>query len=150
MEEHKLDLTFFEVCTMLAFLKFRDAGVNVAVIECGIGGRIDATNICKSKVGVITSIGYDHCEVLGETLEEICTEKSGIIKPGMEHIVIGKTVLRDIVESKCQQTGTELTLVSRDDYRESNTEIARRVAELYTGKAISLEQVSEEQPCRFQ
>lgn len=68
---------------MIAFMKFRDAKVDVAVLECGIGGRLDATNICKSKVGVIASIGYDHCEILGETLDEICTEKCGIVRPGL-------------------------------------------------------------------
>ena len=124
---------------MIAFLKFRDSGVNVAVIECGIGGRIDATNICKSKVGVITSIGYDHCEVLGNSLEEICTEKAGIVKPGMEHIVIGKTVLADIVSNKCRQTDTSLTVVSEDNYRDSNTEIAKKVAGLYSGQTITSE-----------
>ena len=64
----------------------------MAVLECGLGGRLDGTNICKSKVGAITGIGFDHCEILGYTLDEICTEKAGIIRPGLADIVIGPSV----------------------------------------------------------
>lgn len=82
---------------MIAFLQFRDQKVDVAVLECGLGGRIDATNICKSKVAGITSIGFDHCEILGYTIDEICYEKAGIIKPSVTDIVIGPSVPINIV-----------------------------------------------------
>ena len=72
VDSHKLDVTFFEICTMIAFLHFRDQKIDVAVFECGMGGRLDATNICKSKIAAITSIGLDHCEILGGTTDEIC------------------------------------------------------------------------------
>ena len=88
---------------MIAFLQFRDQKVDVAVLECGLGGRLDATNICKARVTAITSIGYDHCEILGNTLEEICTEKAGIIKDSVTDVVIGPTVLSDIVAAKCSK-----------------------------------------------
>ena len=72
------------------------------MLECGLGGRLDATNICQPRVTAITSIGYDHCEILGNTLEEICTEKAGIIKDCVTDVVIGPTVLEDIVAAKCK------------------------------------------------
>ena len=76
------DATFFEFTTALAFEHFRRAGVQVAVVETGLGGRLDATNTIEPLASVITSIGYDHQQFLGDTLEKIAGEKAGIIKPG--------------------------------------------------------------------
>ena len=75
--------TFFEVVTTMAFLYFREKKVDWAVVETGLGGRLDATNIIMPMASVITSIGYDHCEFLGKTLKEITGEKAGIIKCGV-------------------------------------------------------------------
>jgi dihydrofolate synthase/folylpolyglutamate synthase len=75
--------TFFEVVTAMAFLHFRKTGVEWAVIETGLGGRLDATNVIIPEVTVITRIGLDHCEFLGKTLREIASEKAGIIKGGV-------------------------------------------------------------------
>ncbi len=72
--------TFFEVVTTMAFIHFRKMGVEWAVIETGLGGRLDATNVITPEVSVITKIGLDHCEFLGKTLGEITSEKTGIIK----------------------------------------------------------------------
>lgn len=80
--------TFFEVTTAIAFELFRRAGVEVAVIEVGLGGRFDATNILTPPLGAVTSIGLDHQEHLGGTIEAIAREKAGIIKPGMT-VVLG-------------------------------------------------------------
>lgn len=75
--------TFFEATTAIAFELFRRAGVEIAVIEVGLGGRFDATNVLTPAVGAITSIGFDHQQYLGNTLAAIAFEKAGIIKPGM-------------------------------------------------------------------
>ena len=75
--------TFFETTTAVAFELFRRARVEVAVIEVGLGGRFDSTNVVRAPIGAITSIGLDHQELLGDTLEAIAFEKAGIIKPGM-------------------------------------------------------------------
>jgi dihydrofolate synthase / folylpolyglutamate synthase len=77
------DRTFFEVATALGFLYFAEKGVEIAVVEVGLGGRLDCTNVLTPEVSVITTIGFDHTEILGETLEEIAREKAGIIKPGV-------------------------------------------------------------------
>ena len=73
----------YEIATALAFLYFREAKAHQAVIEVGLGGRLDATNVVEPLVSVITSISYDHMQVLGNTLAEIAGEKAGIIKPGV-------------------------------------------------------------------
>ena len=75
--------TFFEATTAIAFELFRRAGTQVAVIEVGLGGRFDATNVITPVAGAITTIGFDHQQHLGHTLAEIAFEKAGIIKPGM-------------------------------------------------------------------
>ncbi len=75
--------TYFEILTCLALLYFRRQEVDVAVLEVGMGGRLDSTNVCQPKVAVITSISYDHMKQLGNTLTLIAREKAGIIKPGV-------------------------------------------------------------------
>jgi dihydrofolate synthase/folylpolyglutamate synthase len=79
--------TFFEATTAMAFALFRRAGVQVAVIEVGLGGRFDSTNVITPVAGAITSIGFDHQQHLGDTIEAIAFEKAGIIKPGMDLVV---------------------------------------------------------------
>ena len=74
-------LTTFEITTAIAFLSFAGQNVDVAVIEVGLGGRLDATNVVTPRVSVITSLSYDHMAVLGDTLTKIAGEKAGIIKP---------------------------------------------------------------------
>ncbi len=81
-------LSFFETATLAAFLALRDAHVDVAVIEVGLGGRLDATNVLeRPHAAAITRIAIDHTELLGETLEEIAREKAGIAKPGLDLVV---------------------------------------------------------------
>jgi dihydrofolate synthase/folylpolyglutamate synthase len=80
-------LTFFEACTVLAFELFRDARCDVMVLEVGLGGRLDATNVVKPLVGVITGIAMDHADRLGPTLAHIAREKAGIIKRGVPVVV---------------------------------------------------------------
>src|SRR5436190_13131076 len=75
--------TFFEVTTAIGFELFRRAGTGVAVIEVGLGGRFDATNVIEPVAGAITTIAFDHQQHLGNTLAQIAFEKAGIIKPGM-------------------------------------------------------------------
>lgn len=96
--------SFFEFMTAMAFLQFARRKCDVAVIEVGMGGRLDATNLVTPEVAVITSIGLDHCEFLGDTLAKIAAEKAGIIKPDRP-VVIGRmpreaeTVIRDVARA---------------------------------------------------
>ncbi len=79
-------LSYFEMMTAAAFMHFSEQTVDIAVIEVGLGGRLDATNIVQPKAVIITGISYDHQEILGETLAEIAAEKAGILKPGVPAI----------------------------------------------------------------
>ena len=81
------NLSFFEITTGMAFRWFADQQVDIAVIEAGLGGRLDSTNLITPVLSVITSIGLDHCALLGNTLEEIAGEKAGIMKPGVPCII---------------------------------------------------------------
>ena len=80
-------LSFFEITTGLAFKWFADSGVDAAVIETGLGGRLDSTNVITPELALVTTIGLDHCALLGNTLEAIAGEKAGIFKPGVPALV---------------------------------------------------------------
>jgi dihydrofolate synthase / folylpolyglutamate synthase len=104
------DLTFFEVATLAAFLAFQEAKVDLGVIEVGLGGRLDATNILPPpKVVAITRIAYDHMAELGDSLALIAGEKAGIIKRGCK-VVLGKIhpEARAVIEAKAAAVGAEL------------------------------------------
>lgn len=90
--------TYFEMVTAMAFLYFRER-VKFAVLEVGLGGRLDATNIVQQDVSVITSIGMDHQEFLGDTIEKIASEKAGIIK-GSEPVVVGPSADLPVIREK--------------------------------------------------
>jgi len=89
-EFEQFQLSFFEMTVGLAFQYFREEEVDIAVVEVGLGGRLDSTNIITPVLSVITNISYDHMQLLGDTLEKIAIEKAGIIKPGVP-VVIGET-----------------------------------------------------------
>ena len=108
-------LTFFEITTALAFLYFARQKATAGVIEVGLGGRLDATNICQPRLAVITSLSYDHMALLGETLAEIAGEKAGIIKDGVPVVVAPqKEEARQVVERVAQERGSALIQVGRD------------------------------------
>ena len=96
--------SFFELMTLMAFLHFAESKVDLAILETGLGGRLDATNIIEPELSIITSIGLDHTELLGDTIEKIALEKAGIIKPG-KPVLIGK--LREEAESVVRRIANE-------------------------------------------
>jgi dihydrofolate synthase / folylpolyglutamate synthase len=108
-------LTFFEVTTAMAFKYFYDKKVDYAVIETGLGGRLDATNIINPLASLITSISLEHTEILGSTVEKIAFEKAEIIKPKSK-VFIGKLPQEavKVIEEKCRQTGSSLFKI--DEY----------------------------------
>jgi dihydrofolate synthase/folylpolyglutamate synthase len=100
------EVTFFEALTAVGFLAFADAKVDVAVLECGLGGRLDATNVCEPELCVITRIGLDHCDWLGDTIDKIAAEKAGIVKPGVP-VVLGANDenVRAVISSRAREVG---------------------------------------------
>lgn len=109
--------SFFEVTVAMAFAYFRDQNVDYAVIETGLGGRLDSTNVITPLVSVITNISYDHQNLLGDTLEEIAGEKAGIIKTGIP-VIIGETQeqLKNIFIQKAQNENAEVTFADQHIY----------------------------------
>ena len=101
--------SFFELTVAMAFTFFNDEGTDIAVIETGLGGRLDSTNVVLPEVSLITRIGYDHMEFLGDTLEEIAGEKAGIIKEKIP-VVIGndQNDLFPVFNQKADQTCSEI------------------------------------------
>ena len=101
-----VEATFFEALTAMAFVAFAEASVDVAVMEAGLGGRLDATNVCEPVLCVITRIGLDHCELLGATPEAIAAEKAGIVKRGAP-IVLGRNAagVREVVRGVAAERG---------------------------------------------
>ena len=114
VEQHKaffepLYPSFFELVTAMAFKYFADQKVDVAVVEVGLGGRLDCTNIILPELSVITNISFDHVQFLGDTLEKIAAEKAGIIKTDVP-VVIGEALpeTRPVFESKAQEVGAPI------------------------------------------
>jgi len=98
--------TYFEVLTILALLCFRERDVDIAVLEVGMGGRLDATNVVTPLVSVITTVGRDHQEFLGPTLTDIAFEKAGIIKPGVPVVCgLGRGTARNVIERRAGELG---------------------------------------------
>lgn len=98
---HDIPATFFELATLLALTYFAKEQVDVAVLETGLGGRLDATNIVSPLLSIITSISLDHTEILGSTEEAIAKEKAGIIKSGIPVIIGPRTPYRQLLEMAC-------------------------------------------------
>ena len=114
VEEHRsffepLHPSFFEVTTAMAFQYFKDRNIDIAVVEVGLGGRLDCTNIIQPLVSVITNISFDHTQFLGNTLAKIAEEKAGIIKRGTP-VVIGETnaETRPVFEAKAREMNSPI------------------------------------------
>jgi dihydrofolate synthase/folylpolyglutamate synthase len=113
--ERMPDTTTFEAITAIGFLHFARQGVEVAVVEVGLGGRLDATNVVTPEVSVITSLSLDHTYLLGDTLAEIAYEKAGIIKPGVPVVMAPqKDEGRRVIEAVSRERRAPLVEIGRD------------------------------------
>lgn len=112
----KNTLTYFEMLTCLAFFYFAQRKVDVAVVETGLGGRLDATNTLGQKVCAITPVGLEHTEVLGKTIQKIALEKAGIIDKKTRAVIIGPQQPRAlaVVQSRAKKLGVEILLEGKD------------------------------------
>jgi dihydrofolate synthase/folylpolyglutamate synthase len=121
-ERHPVAMSFFEVLTGMAFAVFADTPVDVMILEVGVGGRLDCTNVADGVVAVITPISLDHTRLLGSTVEEIAAEKAGIIKPGAVAVLAqqpldaAEVLLRHAVEvgATVAREGVEFGVLSRE------------------------------------
>ncbi|HEX5024078.1 MAG TPA: Mur ligase family protein, partial [Agriterribacter sp.] len=133
-EIEALSPSFFEITVAMAFDYFRSRQVDVAVIETGLGGRLDSTNVVNPVLSVITNIGWDHMNILGGSLEEIAVEKAGIIKPGIP-VVIGEVLpeTQHVFESAAKEKNAPLIFAEKkryaDDYRYGNNVLTAEVVD---------------------
>lgn len=108
-------LTYFEALTVLAFTYFKEKQVDFQVLEVGLGGRLDATNVVKPDVCVITPISRDHTDILGDNLDEIALEKAGIVKPGCFVVSSPQSEeVSKVLTDVCRRQGAELIQVGKD------------------------------------
>ncbi len=132
-------LTYFEFGTVVAFWHFACEGVDIAVVEVGLGGRLDATRACEPLVTAITPVSFDHMEYLGTTLGAIAAEKAGILKPGVP-VVLSRQApeAREAIERVAEPLGVPVVLQGRD------FDLVRRAdgSLAYTGTDLSLEGLS--------
>lgn len=105
--------TFFEVTTAMAFRWFAERSVEVAVVEVGMGGRMDATNVVRPAAAVLTRIGLEHTENLGRSVERIAREKSGIVKAGVPVVTVEQPAL-PVIDAAAREAEAPLTVVGRD------------------------------------
>ena len=134
--ERTPDVTYFEAITAMGFLHFARSEVEVAVVEVGLGGRLDATNVLMPEVSVITSLSLEHMVLLGDTLAEIAYEKAGIIKPGIPAVSAPQRAEAiKVLEAVSQQRGAPLTEVGRDwDYEPGPADLDGQV---FTARCIT-------------
>lgn len=114
-------VTIFELLTTMALYYFEEKKCDFVVLETGLGGLYDCTNIAKPIVSIITSIGYDHMAILGETLEEIAIQKAGIIKPNSNTVIVEqKESIQKIIEETCKNKNNTLKVVKKEDIKNKN------------------------------
>ncbi len=109
-----LSLSFFEATTLAAFVIFKQEQCDVWVLEVGLGGRLDVVNVIDPDVAVITNIGLDHTDWLGDTIEKIAFEKAGIIRPNIPVVFGGLQQLPNAIQKKAQDCQAKLHVVNRD------------------------------------
>lgn len=138
----KLEPSFFEITVAMAFEYFAKEQVDIAVIEVGLGGRLDSTNIITPELSVITNISWDHMNILGNSLEEIAFEKAGIIKPNVP-VVVGETIpeTKDVFLQKAKESNAPVILANDEfaikEYHVSANMLSLLINEKATGKKLN-------------
>lgn len=152
-ESKELEPSFFEFTTLMAFDFFARQNVEIAVVEVGLGGRLDSTNIISPEVSVITNISYDHMNILGDTLAKIAGEKAGIIKKNIP-VVIGEKQLESmpVFIKRAEEIGAPIRFAD-DYYKVSGGRLvgeATQLLELHCLKSNSVEQIEAGLMGRYQ
>lgn len=137
-KNHSVKVTLFEIETAMALLYFVKKKCEIVVMETGLGGLCDCTNIVYPIISMITSIGYDHMDILGNTLEEITTQKAGIIKENSKTIFIKQEPqVNEIINKTCKQKNNELHLIDLQDVTNISLEGKYQVFS-YKGKQVQI------------
>lgn len=152
ISQKNIPATFFEITTLMAFAYFAEEKVDIAVIETGLGGRLDATNIVQPILSIITSISLDHTEILGKTIEQIAMEKAGIIKPNTP-IIIGPRVPFELIQNVARTHSCPCIRVegSFNHFQDENNAIAKAALKYLKIPEYAIEQgLSATPPCRVE
>ncbi len=136
VKSKNIDLTYFEFVTALAFKYFREQEVDLLVLEVGLGGRLDATNVVRPLVSVITNVSKEHTDVLGNEIKQIAFEKAGIIKRGSIVITGAKGEALEVIERVCRERGSELIRV-KNKVRKVYSDLDKQVI-VYRGMKVNL------------
>jgi len=112
IKKYVTNQTFFEITTAMAFLYFKDKKVDFAVLETGLGGRLDSTNVITPLISIITNIGYEHTEYLGNSIEKIAYEKSGIIKNNIPTITAANGTALKTIKNIAQKNNSKLIIIN--------------------------------------
>ena len=125
IEKENIELNFFEFFTMIAFIYFYKQNVDIVLMEVGFGGLYDSTNIIHPMISVISSIGYDHMKILGNTLEEIARQKAGIIKENSETVYMKQEPnINHIIAETCKEKQNTLHMVKQSEIKNQRFENA--------------------------
>lgn len=138
LEARRIVPTFFETVTAMAFLHFQMVKVDAAVIEVGLGGRLDATNVCKPVASVITNIGLEHTDRLGTSLQAIAREKAGILREGVPAVTAARREALDVVAQEAKRVKAPLKVVRRPESVEETLE-GTRFKLNYKGEPIDVQ-----------
>lgn len=131
--------SFFALTTLIAFMYFKDENVDIAVIETGIGGLLDDTNVIDSIVSLITNVNFDHMNVLGNTIKEIALNKLGVVKPNSNFVTIENDEINDLVEEVCKKNNAKYKIVSKEDIKIKKLDLSQTVFDYYEFKDIKLQ-----------
>ncbi len=142
MGKNGMQCTSFEVMTAIAFLYFREKKVEYAIIEVGMGGRYDATNVIIPEVSIITKISMEHTEFLGDTIKEIATEKAGIIKRNVPVVTNNTGDALDVIESVAVENGSDICITEGSEIVELNE---KYTVMRYSGKEYRIAVVGDYQ-----
>ena len=127
---YDISIIMSNIATLISLMYLKNKSVDIAVIETGIGGRIDATNIINPLLSVITSIGFDHCELIGDTMEKIAFEKAGIIKPG-KPVVLGSELPVNYLSKIAESRNSTIYLTEKGrDLKETHNNICNKIMEV--------------------
>ncbi len=116
-KKHKVPVKWFEAITALSLIYFAKNNCDLVVLETGLGGTTDCTNIANSIVSIITNIGYDHVDILGNSIEEIAKHKAGIIKKNTDTVCIFQEDVTKVIEEKCKEENTKLHVINEEDIK---------------------------------
>jgi len=139
LEENNIELpSFFSTVTLICFMYFRDVKPDVVILEVGIGGLLDSTNVITPILSIISNVSYDHMSILGDTLQEIAINKLGIVKPNIPLVTISNPLINDLIIDTCTKNNSKLVLVNKDDIKNVNIKIGSSIFDYKKYKNIKL------------